>query len=109
MNAIQIADSYRRFGISSSTKDLIVVKVTHSSETTPAKSKESIQEHLTQHVKGSSVDATDTNITATTDMAKVRKYYKLNGLAWLDAIKDEQQKHAELETLVVSAIALRGI
>lgn len=72
-------------------------------------SKDSIQAHLAENIKGSAVDATDSNITAKSDMTKVRKYYKLNGLNWLEAIKDEQQKHSELDTLVVSAIALRGL
>ncbi|OAA40673.1 Protein cgi121 [Metarhizium rileyi] len=104
-----IADSYRRFGISPATKDLFVVKVTQSSESNLAPSKASIQAHLTDHVRGKPVEASDANIAAITDVAKVRKYYKLNGLGWLEAIKDEQQKLSESDTLVVSAIALRGL
>ncbi|KAF5124266.1 EKC/KEOPS complex subunit [Metarhizium anisopliae] len=107
-----ITDSYRRFGISPTTKNLAVVKVTYSpesSESNSAASKDSIQAHLAEHVKGTPVDVTDANIAATTDISKVRKYYKLNGLDWLEAIRDEQKKRAELDTLVVSAMALRGL
>uniref|UniRef100_A0A1Y1K7T8 EKC/KEOPS complex subunit CGI121 n=1 Tax=Photinus pyralis TaxID=7054 RepID=A0A1Y1K7T8_PHOPY len=104
-----ITDSYRRFGISPTTKNLAVVKVTYSSESNSAPSKDSIQAHLAEHVKGTPIAVTDANIAATTDISKVRKYYKLNGIDWLEAIKDEQKKRAELETLVVSAMALRGL
>lgn len=43
-----------------------------------------------------------------TDIARVRKYYKLNGLGWLEAIEDDFTKHAELDLLVTSSVALRG-
>ena len=106
---MQISDSYRRFGISPTTKDLLVVKAIRSSASTLAPSRDSIEEHLLQHVQGNPVVATDTNIAQVTDITKVRKYYKLNGLNWLEAIKDPQQQRSELDSLVVSSIALRGI
>lgn len=106
----QIADSYRRFGISPSTKDLLVVKVTFPTEAAPTPpSSNDIWQHLTANVQGTAAAVTDENIAAATDLPKVRKYYKLNGLPWLDAIKDETQKRAEMDTLIVSALALRGI
>ncbi|GAB0137383.1 hypothetical protein EsDP_00005651 [Epichloe bromicola] len=104
-----IADSYRRFGISPSTKDLLVVKVSNSSDPSVPLPRESVQAHLTTHVKGDAVEATVANIAAVTDTSKIRKYYKLNGLGWLDAIKDDKTKCSALDTLIVSSIALRGI
>ncbi|KAG5992804.1 hypothetical protein E4U54_003544 [Claviceps lovelessii] len=108
-----ISDSYRRFGISPSTKDLLVVKVTtwsdSSDSSSPSLSRDSIQTHLTTHVRGDATDATDANIALVTDLAKIRKYYKLNGVAWLDVIKDEKIRCSALDTLVVSSIALRGL
>ncbi|KAF7551943.1 hypothetical protein G7Z17_g4648 [Cylindrodendrum hubeiense] len=105
-----IADSYRRFGISPSTKDLIAVKVTFPAEdgTEPLTS-EQIWEHLKANVEGEALAITDDNISAATDLAKVRKYYKLNGLKWLDDIKDEKLKLKEVETLVIGGMALRGV
>lgn len=49
----------------------------------------------------------DDNIAKFTDITKVRKYYKLNGLNWLDAL-DEAPKRKEAEVLVLGAMALRG-
>lgn len=53
--------------------------------------------------------ATDENIAASTDLQAVRKNYKLNGLAWLDAIEDVTQKHTEMEKLILGGMALRGL
>lgn len=52
---------------------------------------------------------TDEKISSIADVKTIRKNYKLNGLAWLDAIKDEVAKHEEIEKLVLSGMALRGL
>ncbi|GJN75813.1 hypothetical protein PLICBS_009919 [Purpureocillium lilacinum] len=105
-----IADAYRRFGVSPTTRDLLVVKVTFPTESRPEPpSADQIWQHLKDNVQGHAVDVTDENIDAATDLAKVRKYYKLNGLDWLDAIKDDKERRAEMETLVLGGMALRGV
>ncbi|TFB05344.1 EKC/KEOPS complex subunit [Trichoderma ghanense] len=105
-----IADAYRRFGVSPSTSDLFVVKVTFPSDTTPEPpSADSISQHLKDNVEGDAVPATDQTIQAITDVRTVRKSYKLNGLAWLDAIKDELVKRQEIERLILGGMALRGV
>lgn len=53
--------------------------------------------------------ATDNTIETITDVRAVRKSYKLNGLAWLDGIKDELAKRKEIERLVLGGMALRGV
>ncbi|KAH6959351.1 protein CGI121 [Fusarium avenaceum] len=105
-----IADAYRRYGISPSTKDLIVVKVTFTGEDgAEPLTHDQIWEHLKSNVEGEAVSITDDQISTTTDVPKVRKYYKLNGLKWLDDIKDEKVKRQEMESLVIGAMALRGV
>mgnify|MGYP000848854440 CR=1 FL=1 len=104
MTCAQIAEAYRRYGISATTKDLLVVKVTKDGSLTSAQ----IAKHLDENVKGESLPATDENIAAATNLPTVRKYYKLNGLSWLDGIKDQAEQRKEMESLVVGAIALRG-
>ncbi|KAG5755263.1 hypothetical protein H9Q72_006233 [Fusarium xylarioides] len=104
-----IADAYRRYGISPSTKDLIVVKVTFPGEDGAEPfTQDQIWEHLNSNVEGEALAITDDQISTTTDVSKVRKYYKLNGLKWLDDIKDEKVKQKEMESLVIGAMALRG-
>ncbi|KAL6801584.1 kinase binding protein CGI-121 domain-containing protein [Trichoderma sp. SZMC 28012] len=105
-----IADAYRRFGVSPSTTDLFVVKIVFPTDTNPEPaSAEAISKHLTDNVEGDAVPATDDTIETITDVRAVRKSYKLNGLAWLDSIKDELVKRKEIERLVLGGMALRGV
>jgi EKC/KEOPS complex subunit CGI121/TPRKB len=101
----QIADAYRRYGMSPGSKNILVVKVSVNGQ--PAG--ENIDQHLKTHVEGDSVPVTDEYIAPGTDMAKVSKYYKLNGLAWLDSIKEGSLKRQEMEALILGAMALRGV
>ncbi|KAL5091641.1 hypothetical protein Trisim1_002857 [Trichoderma cf. simile WF8] len=105
-----IADAYRRFGVSPSTTDLFVVKIVFPTDTNPVPaSADAISKHLTDNVEGDAVPATDDTIETITDVRAVRKSYKLNGLAWLDGIKDELVKRKEIERLVLGGMALRGV
>ncbi|KAI0881612.1 uncharacterized protein GGS22DRAFT_172562 [Annulohypoxylon maeteangense] len=104
-----ISEAYRRFGITATTNALIIIKVliTPSSSTlTPT----SIQQHLLAHVQGTPTPLTDEALQSSlTDWGKVRKYYKLNGVNWLDSVKDEALKRGEMEVLVLEGMALRGL
>ncbi|KAL7929700.1 kinase binding protein CGI-121 domain-containing protein [Trichoderma chlorosporum] len=105
-----IADAYRRFGVSPSTTDLFVVKVAFPSDSNPVPTTaDAVTKHLTDNVEGDAVPATDDTIETITDVRTVRKSYKLNGLAWLDNIKDELVKRKEIERLVLGGMALRGV
>ncbi|CCF33986.1 hypothetical protein CH063_01062 [Colletotrichum higginsianum] len=103
-SANNIAEAYRRFGISPSSRDVIAIKI---SSPTAVPSAEEVEQHLRENFQGTPVPFTDESIATSTDWAKVRKYYKLNGLPWLDAIKDETERREQLETLVLGAMALR--
>ncbi|KAI1205664.1 uncharacterized protein F4807DRAFT_278703 [Annulohypoxylon truncatum] len=103
-----ISEAYRRFGITATTNALIIIKVliSPSSTLTPA----AIQQHLLTHVHGTPTPLTDEVLQSSlTDWPKVRKYYKLNGVNWLDSVKDEALKREEMEVLVLEGMALRGL
>lgn len=68
-----------------------------------------IWNHLETHVSGSPVPFTDANISLATNLQVIHKNYKLHGLGWLEAIKEETRKKSEMEKLVISAMALRGV
>jgi EKC/KEOPS complex subunit CGI121/TPRKB len=108
-NILQIAEAYRRFGVSPATKDLIVIKVSIPTATTEPLSADKVWRHLEENVKGSPMELADEALVEITDLQKVRKYYKLNGLPWLDSLKDEKAKRKELEGLILGGMALRGI
>ncbi|SPO02581.1 probable Protein CGI121 [Cephalotrichum gorgonifer] len=102
-----ISESYRRFGISPQTTSLLVLKLTHPASP-PSTTPSSIWEHASESIKGTPLPPTDENIASVTDWAKVRKYYKLNGIPWLDKLPDREKK-AETEVLVLGGMALRGV
>lgn len=87
----------------------MVVKVTFPAATSGLLSSEEVWAHLEENVKGDCEVLSDEALAGITDLSKVRKYYKLNGLNWLDGVKDEKAKRTELESLVLGGMALRGI
>ncbi|KAI1321971.1 kinase binding protein CGI-121-domain-containing protein [Xylariaceae sp. FL0255] len=107
-----ITESYRRHGITPSSRNLVIVKVlfpdTSAAETVP-KTLEDVQRHLVANVKGTPHAFTDETLSQLTDWSRVRKYYKLNGVAWLDGVKDEKAKAHESDMLILGGMALRGL
>jgi EKC/KEOPS complex subunit CGI121/TPRKB len=65
--------------------------------------------HLQTHVEGFAAPLPDTEISAATDWARVRKYYKLNGVPAVEGLRTEEDKAREREMLILSAMALRGV
>ncbi|KAL4890812.1 EKC/KEOPS complex subunit cgi121 [Aspergillus ambiguus] len=101
-----IADSFRRFGIADSTKDLLVVKVSVNADITH----ESVAAHLTQSVEGNPVPFNDESLSGISDVAKIKKAYKLGALnsAPTDKANGTNSEDKRLELSVIGAIALRG-
>ncbi|ROW11861.1 hypothetical protein VPNG_04966 [Cytospora leucostoma] len=105
-----IAEAYRRYGISPEVKDIIIVKVLFPTDDRPQPpTADDVWRHLSESVEGTAVPFTDDEIAKATDWAKVSKYYKLNGAPALKGIKDEQVKLKETEMLILSSMALRGV
>jgi len=108
-NALKIADAYRRFGISPTTRGVAVVKVAFPiDDAARAQSATEISSHLDANVCGTALPLTDANLASLTDWEKVRKYYKLNGLAWLAASQGEERDR-KMGHLVLGAMASRGV
>ncbi|KAI1177291.1 kinase binding protein CGI-121-domain-containing protein [Nemania sp. FL0916] len=118
-----ITEAYRRYGISPTTRDLVIVKIlvtppAPSSSAAPMSqttmlpvllTPQEVEKHLLAHVHGKPVPFTDQTLEELVDWARVRKYYKLNGMAWLDGIQDPAVKNRETNMLVMSGMALRGV
>jgi EKC/KEOPS complex subunit TPRKB/CGI121 len=117
----QIAESFRRFGITPSTTNLLIIKV--STPTSPTTASE-IQSHLTSSIEGEQVPFEDLALQKMTDVARVKKIYKLNssggagkkngqangvGVEALNVNGAKEDERKELETLVLGAMALRGV
>lgn len=81
---------------------------------------ESVQTHLTDAIKGNAVSFNDDNIRELSDLAQIRKVYKLSSAAALKKKKDPTQllngessgavddERKEVEMQVLGVMALRG-
>jgi len=98
----QIAESFRRFGITDSTKDLLVIKVSVSPEITH----ESVVAHLGSAVQGTPVPFDDETLFEVSDVNKIKKAYKLGALS--SPTKENAEDKQRLENALLGAIALRG-
>ncbi|OJJ53262.1 hypothetical protein ASPSYDRAFT_1164973 [Aspergillus sydowii CBS 593.65] len=102
-----IADSFRKFGISDTTSSLLVIKVS----VTPDITHESVATHLAQNVQGTPLPFDDAALSGISDITKIKKAYKLGALPPVSSnqtngVSDEGKRRLELS--VLGAIALRG-
>ena len=113
---MKIAESFRRFGITDNTTNLLVVKLS----TSPDVSAESVSQHLNDSFQGTPIEFNDETLMEKTDVAKVKKIYKLNTLSSTkskrgkagdienDGVTFEKDSRKELEVAVLGLMALRG-
>ncbi|WEW58932.1 hypothetical protein PRK78_004400 [Emydomyces testavorans] len=112
-----IADSFRRFGISDSTKHLLVVKVSTSPDITHS----SVSKYLEQNIKATPCPFTDESLTSVADRARIKKVYKLGSVGAeafkrLDEIEQGKDGNGvaretvkkEIDIFLMGAIAIRG-
>ncbi|MCJ1241184.1 hypothetical protein MMC14_009188 [Varicellaria rhodocarpa] len=111
-----IAESFRRFGLTEITTDLLVVKLSTFTDITF----QSMSRHLKRVIEGVPVQFNDAELQQITDTAKLRKAYKLappkqntplggaNGGAALRSPEDGEVERRELEALILGLMALRG-
>ena len=114
-DSVQVADSFRRFGITPSTTNLLIVKV--SSPSSPSTS-DAVQAHLSRVIEGEQVAFGDENLGGVTaeGRTRVRKLYKLGSTAAVNGVKGvnghvsgrEDEERRELEMQVLGSMALRG-
>ncbi|KIV95885.1 hypothetical protein PV10_03486 [Exophiala mesophila] len=106
-----IGEAFRRFGISETTKNLLVIKVA----TSPAVTLESVTSHLNEHIKGTQVVFDDASFNSLSDIGRIKKVYKLtsptsgkvNGVA--NRVQGAGERHLDfLESQILGSIALRG-
>ncbi|CAL8582880.1 hypothetical protein XPA_008521 [Xanthoria parietina] len=110
-----IAESFRRFGVSPATTSLYAIKLS----TTPSVTATTVQQHLSDSIEGQSVLFSDVEIAKFTDIGKVRKAYKLSdtrkktgggsgkGLENPYSCSGEAERSG-LEGMVLGLMALRG-
>ncbi|OAA55272.1 cgi121 protein [Niveomyces insectorum RCEF 264] len=110
--SVNIAEAYRRFGVSADTKALFAIKILYPvADDDSQAAADDVWAHLRDNVQGTAVPLSDATIEACTDMAKVKKYFKLNGVPSLTGrdVDGATVVRKETELLVLGAMALRGL
>jgi EKC/KEOPS complex subunit CGI121/TPRKB len=109
---LQIAESFRRFGVTSKTTSLLAIKVLPASAST-----EIVATHLQDSVRGKPLPFTDETIAQHSDMALIRKIYKLSssntirGAASSSSVNGTRSKEKEIkeaEAVVLGMMAIKG-
>ena len=101
--ALQIAESFRRFGIADTTTSLIAIKLATSSTITL----QSVHDHLTSTFEGEMVEFCDKSLAHQTDLARVRKIYKLNYP--IGTVRNKSREANEEVAGVSDEVALREL
>ncbi|KZF24440.1 CGI-121-domain-containing protein [Xylona heveae TC161] len=119
-----IADSFRRFGVNDTTTNLLVIKICTGGEITT----DGVRTHLSRAVDGAAVPFIDESLRSMTDLAKIKKIYKIGtsnnvGSAGkrnksdisptgsqmvLNGNQAELKERKELEVAILGLMALRG-
>jgi len=107
----QIGEAFRRFGVSETTENLLVIKVA----TQPEITQESVTRHLSDNIEGQEVTFEDASFGNVCDTTRIRKIYKIPSTT---ARKTDKQVNGEAETIldqtkslevqILGSMALRG-
>ena len=110
-----IGEAFRRYGVSDTSKSLVIVKIPTDSSITH----DTIESHLQEVVKGTPLSFEDSSFEGISDVPKIMKAYKLSQLPQVkgksspsaigssDRILAAEERH-ELEVSVIGLMALRG-
>ncbi|KAF9236401.1 kinase binding protein CGI-121-domain-containing protein [Melanogaster broomeanus] len=96
-----ITEAIRRYGVSDTSTDLIIVRVATSDYP-------GVLQDMRDVVEGE-LDSL-ANISETTDWSSVRKHYKLNAEpAVKDAVGDASKERVAIDNIVVSSVAMKSV
>jgi EKC/KEOPS complex subunit CGI121/TPRKB len=110
-----IGEAFKKFGISDSTKDLVVVKVS----TNPNVTHESVETHLQDAIKGTPRPFEDRTFLGISDLPKIAKAYKVSSTQQANSIPSSaslmnggsdiaQEGRHHLQVAMLGLMALRG-
>ncbi|KAL9117920.1 MAG: hypothetical protein Q9187_005537 [Circinaria calcarea] len=113
----QQSESFRRFGITDKTTELLVVKLAVSSDGTA----DTVSRHLSSVIEGTPKPFNDGELRGITDVGKLKKSYKLTVASKnnprsstgkkedADTAENDEYGKRELEVSILGLMALRGV
>jgi EKC/KEOPS complex subunit CGI121/TPRKB len=107
----QIAESFRRFGVTDDTSNLLAIKILSGSELSTAAS--NVSKHLLDAVDGNVVDFTNDNIAVMSDLLRIKKIYKLPvdskpTSTRLNGSTPDQDQIQQMEAMILGTMAVKG-
>ena len=113
----KIAESFRRFGLTDATRDLLVIKISASPEINHG----TVGQHLENIIEGTPYIFDDQSLRLVSDVAKIKKAYKLGTASsspsqptgndkesQINGTRKRTDEQKRLEMSIIGAIALRG-
>ncbi|KAF2419003.1 CGI-121-domain-containing protein [Tothia fuscella] len=114
-----IAESFRRFGVSDTTNTLLAIKVLNAPNS--AVTRLDPASHLGSCVEGNRIEFSDENLKHSADLPRIRKIYKLNSSdnskskgksakseSTTNGVHNEAHELKEMEAVILGIMALKG-
>lgn len=116
VNSGQIAESFRKFGVTDGTQSLIAVKVIPPMDDVEQSAQISaVGNHLSSNVTGDKIPFTEENLAATMNLANIRKIYKTpantkskSSNTAVNGTSPSAAEIKELERIVLGLITIKG-
>jgi EKC/KEOPS complex subunit CGI121/TPRKB len=114
---MQIAESFRRFGVQDTTTSLIAIKVVTVPQSTSEEQAAiaNISQHLQTHVQGQQMSFTDVTLAEVSDVDRIRKVYKAplpptpkGGKAQSNGTAASPSQIHDLEAILLGSMAIKG-
>jgi EKC/KEOPS complex subunit CGI121/TPRKB len=107
----QIAESFRRFGITDETASLIAVKIipANGTEDDQIASVSAVSDHLKASIEGDPLPLTESNLAALSDVPKICKIYKVEDKKATPNVFDTSAgRMGQVEGTILGIMATKG-
>jgi len=105
-----IAESFRRFGISDATTSLIAVKIipTNGTEDDQVASVAAVSNHLKASIEGDPLLVTESNLAVLSDVPKICKIYKVENKTTPNGLSSTAGRIGKIEGTILGIMAIKG-
>jgi EKC/KEOPS complex subunit CGI121/TPRKB len=100
----KIAESFRRFGLTDATRDLLVIKVS----TSPEINHDTVAQHLKNVIEGTPCPFDNENLRLVSRVAKIKAAYKVGPPSSSPSQETGHDEQKRIEMSIIGSMALRG-
>jgi EKC/KEOPS complex subunit CGI121/TPRKB len=109
-NQRQIAESFRRFGVTDATSSLIAVKIIAATgtEDDQVASVAAVSHHLKASIEGDPLPFTESNLAGLSDVPKICKIYKIENKSASNGLSSIAGRIGHIEGTILGIMAIKG-